>query len=184
MNALHEHGSSNPINISSNQDKIYFHPYFTSKDFYYFMLFILFFAFLIFYIPNYLGHPDNYIEANPLVTPLSIQPEWYLLVPYAILRIIPNKLLGVLALLLSIVILFILPLFSTFNLKSNTLRRYSKIYFWLFVGTYLTLIICGALPISAEITELSIIASIYYFFYFLVIIPFIFIFDSTIYFKN
>lgn len=181
MNALHEHGSSNPLGINSNQDKIYFHPYYTSKDFFYFVIFMLLFAFLVFYIPNFLGHPDNYIEANPLVTPLSIQPEWYLLVPYAILRIIPNKLLGVLALLISILVLFILPLFSTFSIRSNTVRYISKFFFWFFIGSYLLLIFCGALPISEDITTLSTIASIYYFAYFLIIIPLIFILDSFIY---
>jgi ubiquinol-cytochrome c reductase cytochrome b subunit len=73
--ALHEHGSNNPLGVSGNMDKIYFHPYFTTKDAYFFILFFLLFAFLVFYIPNYLGHPDNYIPANPLVTPLSIVPE-------------------------------------------------------------------------------------------------------------
>jgi len=184
MNALHEHGSSNPLGINSNQDKIYFHPYFTSKDFYYFVLFMLLFAFFVFFLPNYFSHPDNYIEANPLVTPLSIQPEWYLLVPYAILRIIPNKLLGVLALLISILVLFILPLLSNFNLKSNTIRSFSKFFFWLFIGSYLVLLVCGALPISESITTLSTICSIYYFCYFLIITPLIFIFDSLIYIKK
>ncbi len=180
LNALHEHGSNNPLSISSNQDKIYFHPYFTSKDFYYIILFMILFAFLVFYMPNYLGHPDNYIPANPLVTPLSIQPEWYLLAPYAILRCIPNKLLGVIALLISILILLILPLQSSYYLRTYTLRKYSKIYFWLFVGSYLVLVYCGALPISVEIVVLSVIASIYYFSYFLIIIPSIFLYDSYI----
>ena len=110
LNFLHEHGSNNPLSISSNQDKIYFHPYFTSKDFYYVVLFFIFYSYFLFYFPNYLGHPDNYIPANSLVTPLNIVPEWYLLAPYAILRCIPNKLLGVLGLLFSILILLILPL--------------------------------------------------------------------------
>lgn len=178
LNALHEHGSNNPLGISSNQDKIYFHPYFTSKDFYYIILFMILFAFLIFYIPNFLGHPDNYIPANPLVTPLSIQPEWYLLAPYAILRCIPNKLLGVIALLISILVLLILPLQSSYALRSYTLRGISRIFYWLFIGSYIILIFCGALPISIEIVLLSIIASIYYFSYFLVIIPVLHLYDS------
>lgn len=180
LNALHEHGSNNPLSISSNQDKIYFHPYFTSKDFYYVVLFMILFAFIIFYYPNYLGHPDNYIPANPLVTPLSIVPEWYLLVPYAILRIIPSKLFGVLALVFSILILFLLPLQSPYAIRSYTLRNFSRIFYWLFIGSYLVLIICGALPISIEIVTLSIIASIYYFSYFLLIIPLIHLYDSYI----
>jgi ubiquinol-cytochrome c reductase cytochrome b subunit len=180
LHALHEHGSNNPLSISSNQDKIYFHPYFTSKDFYYVILFIILFAFLVFYLPNYLGHPDNYIPANPLVTPLTIVPEWYLLAPYAILRIIPNKLLGVIGLLFSIIILFILPLQSPYALRTYSLRGLSRIFFWLFVGSYLILIICGALPISIEIVTLSSIATIYYFSYFLLIVPLIHLYDSYI----
>jgi ubiquinol-cytochrome c reductase cytochrome b subunit len=180
LNALHEHGSNNPISISSNQDKIYFHPYFTSKDFYYFILFFLFYAFILFYFPNYLGHPDNYIVANPLITPLSIVPEWFLLAPYAILRIIPNKLLGVLALVLSIVILFILPLQSSYSIRSYALRSFSRIFFWLFVGSYFILIFCGALPISIEITILSSMAALYYFSYFIIIIPLIHLIDSYV----
>lgn len=180
LNALHEHGSSNPLGINSNQDKIHFHPYFTSKDLYYFILFIGLFSFLVFFIPNYLNHPDNYIEANPLVTPLSIQPEWYLLVPYAILKIIPNKLIGVIALILSIIILFFLPFYSSFNIRSNYLRSFAKFNFWLFVGSYFVLLICGALPISEEIVIISTIGSIYYFAYFLIIIPLNFIIDAII----
>jgi ubiquinol-cytochrome c reductase cytochrome b subunit len=110
-------------------DKIYFHPYFTTKDIYYFIIFFLFFSYFLFLFPNYLGHPDNYIPANPLVTPLSILPEFYLLAPYAILRTIPDKLLGIITLLLSLLILFILPLQSTFAIRSYTLRSTSRIAF-------------------------------------------------------
>ena len=185
LNFLHEHASTNPLGINSNQDKIHFHPYFISKDFYYFILFIIFFSILIFFFPNFLGHPDNYIEANPLVTPLSIQPEWYLLVPYAILRIIPNKLIGVIALVISIFILFLLPFYSSFNTASgsNFLRYFSKLNFWLFIGSYIVLLICGALPISEEIIIISTIGSIYYFAYFLIIIPLNFIIDTIIFIK-
>ena len=180
LNALHEHGSNNPLSISSNQDKIYFHPYFTSKDSYYFVLFFILYALLLFFYPNYLGHPDNYIPANALVTPLSILPEWYLLVPYAILRVIPNKLLGVILLALSILILFLLPLQSPYALRSYTLRSFSKVFYWLFIGSYLTLLICGALPISIEISILSTIGGVYYFAYFILILPLIHLVDSYI----
>lgn len=179
--SLHEHASNNPLGISGNMDKIYFHPYFTTKDASFFILFFLLFAFLVFYTPNYLGHPDNYIPANPLVTPLSIVPEWYLLAPYAILRIIPNKLLGVLALLSSLLILFLLPLQSTYSIRSNSLKSFSKLFFFLFVGSYITLLLTGALPISIEVVLLAIIASIYYFSYFLIILPLIYITDSFLY---
>jgi ubiquinol-cytochrome c reductase cytochrome b subunit len=177
---LHEHGSSNPLGINSNIDKIYFHPYFTIKDLYVLFIYFLFFSFIIFYFPNYLGHPDNYIPANPLVTPLSIQPEWYLLAPYAILRIIPNKLLGVISLLLSLIILFILPFQTSYNLRSYTLRNLSKLFYYLFIGSYFLLLYCGALPISTEVILLSTIATFFYFSYFLIILPFIYLIDSFI----
>jgi len=179
--ALHEHGSSNPLGISSNMDKIYFHPYFTTKDAYFFILFFILFALLVFFFPNFLNHPDNYIPANPLVTPLSIQPEWYLLAPYAILRIIPNKLLGVLALLISLLVLFLLPLQSNYSLRSYSLKSFSRVFFFLFVGNYLTLLLTGALTITVEVVFLATVATIYYFAYFLIIIPLLHLIDSLLF---
>jgi quinol-cytochrome oxidoreductase complex cytochrome b subunit len=179
--SLHEHGSSNPLGISSNMDKIYFHPYYTVKDLYAFILFFILYALLVFYFPNILNHPDNYIPANPLVTPLSIDPEWYLLVPYAILRTIPSKILGVLALAASLLVLFILPLQSTYAIRSYSLRSYSRFFFWFFVGTYLILTICGALAISFEVIVLSVVAAVYYFSFFLIILPLTHFFDSILF---
>ncbi len=181
MVSLHEHGSNNPLGISSNIDKIYFHPYFTVKDLYFFILFFILFSLLVFFFPNFLAHPDNYIPANPLVTPLSIVPEWYFLAPYAILRIIPNKLLGVCALFLSIAILILLPLQAPYSLRSNALHWFSRFTYWLFVGSYLILILLGALPISLPVIFLAVIASVYYFSYFLIIIPLIHLFDSFLF---
>ena len=178
MAALHEHGSSNPLGISSNQDKIYFHPYFTYKDLYYVVITCIFFSYLIFYFPNYLGHPDNYIPANPLVTPLSIVPEFYLLVPYAILRTIPNKLLGVLALVACLLSPFLLPLLSPYSIRSYTLRFYSRFFFQALVGCFILLTICGGLPISEGVLLMSIIGTAYYFSYFLIIMPLIHLIDS------
>ena len=177
---LHENGSSNPLGISSNTDKIYFHPYFTFKDFYTFIILLLFYSILIFYFPNFLAHPDNYIPANALVTPLSIVPEFYFLAPYAILRIIPSKILGLLALVLSLLILFILPLQSSYALRSNSLKGYAKFFFWIFIGSYFVLIVTGALPISNEVITLASIAAFYYFFYFIVIIPVLNFLDSCV----
>ena len=179
--ALHEHGSNNPLGVSGNMDKIYFHPYFTTKDAYFFLLFFTLFGILVFYMPNYLGHPDNYIPANPLVTPLSIVPEWYLLMPYAILRTIPNKLLGVIGLASSLLVLFILPLQSSYGIRSHSLRSFSRIFYWLFVGAFIVLTLCGALPISYPVIILSVIAGIYYFTYLLLIIPLIQFLDSLLY---
>lgn len=181
ISALHINGSTEGLSINSNNDKIYFHPYFTYKDFYYYLLFFLLFAILLFFFPNFLGHSDNYIPANPLVTPLTISPDWFLLVPYAILRTIPNKLLGVLFLILSLIILFILPLQSSFTHRSFTLKSFHQIFYWLFIGSYFILLICGLLPISFEIINLSIIASIYYFLYFILILPFIHLLDSFLF---
>ncbi len=159
-------------------DKIYFHPYFTLKDFYALVLFMILYALLVFFFPNYLNHPDNYIPANPLVTPLSIIPEWYLLVPYAILRIIPNKLLGVLALAASLLILFILPLQSTYSIRALTIKKFSRILFWFFAGSYVVLLLCGALPIDNAVVNLSLVATMYYFSYFIFINPLISFIDS------
>lgn len=181
---LHEHASSNPLGISSNLDKVHLHPYFSVKDLYTFLIFFLLLSFLIFYMPNYLNHPDNYIPANPLVTPLSIVPEWFLLVPYAILRTIPDKLFGVIALLLSLLILFILPLQTSFSIRSYSIRSFSKIFYWLLVGSYLILILCGALPITNQIIFLSIFAATYYFSYFLLILPTIHLLDSLLFIKS
>ena len=181
---LHEVSSNNPLGISANMDKIYFHPYFTTKDIYFFILFFILFAILVFYFPNYLAHPDNYIPANPLVTPLSIVPEWYLLAPYAILRIIPNKLLGVLALASSLLILLLLPFQSTYAIRSYSLKSFSKVTYWLFAGSYLILILTGALPITIEVVTLATIATFYYFFYFLIIIPSIYFLDSLLFIYN
>jgi ubiquinol-cytochrome c reductase cytochrome b subunit len=179
--ALHEHGSSNPLGISSNMDKIYFHPYYTIKDLYAFILFFILYALLVFYFPNILNHPDNYIPANPLVTPLSIVPEWYLLVPYAILRTIPSKILGVLALASSLLVLFSLPLQSTYAIRSYSLRSHSRFFFWFFVGAYMILTVSGALAISFEVIVLSVIAAIYYFSFFLIILPLTHFFDSILF---
>ena len=173
--------ANNPLGISGNMDKVYFHPYFTTKDLYAFILFFILFSILIFYFPNVLNHPDNYIPANPLVTPLSIVPEWYLLLPYAILRTIPNKLLGVIALALSLLVLFILPLQAPYAIRSYSLRSISRVFYWLFVGSFIILTICGALPISFEIILLTISAAIYYFSYFLLILPLIHLFDSLLF---
>lgn len=178
---LHENGSTNPLGINSNIDKIYFHPYFTFKDTFFIIIIFFFFAIFIFFYPNFLGHSDNYIEANPLVTPLTISPDWFVLVPYAILRTIPNKLLGVLILALSFIILFLLPLQSSNAIKTYNLRKINQICYWLFIGSYIILLICGVLPITPEILNISILASIYYFSYFLIIIPFLNYLDSWIY---
>jgi ubiquinol-cytochrome c reductase cytochrome b subunit len=184
MMALHEHASSNPLGISGNMDKVYFHPYFTLKDSYTLIILIIFYCILIFYFPNYLGHPDNYIPANPLVTPLSIVPEFYFLAPYAILRIIPSKILGLIALILSLLVLFVLPLQSSYAVRSLTIKNISKLFYFIFIGSYLILVFTGALPISEEVISLASIAAFYYFFYLLIIIPLISLIDSLLFYSK
>jgi ubiquinol-cytochrome c reductase cytochrome b subunit len=127
--ALHEHGLNNPVGVDGNIDKVPFHPYYTVKDLYGFAVFAVFFSFFIFFAPNYLGHPDNYIQANPMVTPAHIQPEWYFLPSYAILRSIPDKLLGVIALFASLLILLVLPFVHTARIRSMAFRPISRVVF-------------------------------------------------------
>lgn len=169
--ALHENGSNNPLGISSNVDKLPFHPYYTYKDLVGVLIFLLIFFGFVFYEPNLLGHPDNYIPANPLVTPQSIVPEWYFLPFYAILRAIPSKLGGVLAMFLAILILFILPFVETSKVRGNGFRPIMKIFYWLFVVNFFLLMYCGGQHAEEPFITISRICTFYYFFYFVVIIP-------------
>jgi ubiquinol-cytochrome c reductase cytochrome b subunit len=169
--ALHEHGSNNPVGIDSNIDKVPFHPYYTIKDLYGYSLFAIFFAFFIFFAPNLLGHSDNYIMANPLVTPAHISPEWYFLPFYAILRSIPDKLLGVLAMFGSLVILLILPHVHTSKIRSMTFRPLSRVMFWIFAADFLLLTYIGSLPVEEPFILVGQIATVIYFLYFLIITP-------------
>jgi ubiquinol-cytochrome c reductase cytochrome b subunit len=137
--ALHVHGSNNPNGVSSNGDRYAMHPYFIFKDLVTIFFFFLVLSIIIFYYPNLLGHSDNYIVANPMSTPASIVPEWYLLPFYAILRSIPNKLLGVLAMFGSLLILLILPLVDLSRIRGNQFRPAMKLAFWLFVVNFFIL---------------------------------------------
>lgn len=131
LGLLHDTGSTNPIGISSSRDLVCFWPYFGIKDLFIFCLFFVFYVIILFYFPNLLGHSDNYIAANPLVTPAHIVPEWYFLPFYAILRAIPNKLGGVLAMLAAILIFFLLPLISNgIQIKSTRFRPIKRFVFW------------------------------------------------------
>merc|ERR1711997_993832 len=127
---LHQTGRNNPLGINRNFDKISFHPYFSSKDLFGFFTIILFLLIICFYSPWLLGDPENFIPANPLVTPVHIQPEWYFLIAYAILRSIPNKLGGVVALALAVIILFIIPFYGNRGFKSLSFYPLGKIIFW------------------------------------------------------
>ena len=127
--ALHTHGSSNPNGISNNGDRLPFHPYFVFKDLVTVFLFVLVLSIMVFFYPNVLGHSDNYIPANPMSTPASIVPEWYLLPYYAILRSIPNKLLGVIAMFGALLILLLLPFFDIFGVRGSQFSPLINLFF-------------------------------------------------------
>jgi ubiquinol-cytochrome c reductase cytochrome b subunit len=169
--ALHQDGSNNPLGITSVSDKISFFPYFFIKDTLSFIAFLLFFSFFVYYSPNTLGHPDNYIEGNPMVTPEHIVPEWYFLPSYAILRSIPNKLIGVLALFASLLVLLLLPIISTSKVRSSLYRPLHQKFFWFLVADFILLGYIGQQTPETPFIEIGQIASVYYFGYFLVIIP-------------
>ena len=171
ITALHQHGSSNPLGTISNTDKISFDPYFTSKDLFGTIVFIIFFSFWIYYAPNYLGHPDNYIEANPMVTPAHIVPEWYFLCYYAILRAIPNKLLGVLGLFASILVLALLPFITATTVQSSAFRPLYRVFVWLFAVDWLILTWLGGCPVEDPYVTMAQISSVLYFGFFLVLLP-------------
>jgi quinol-cytochrome oxidoreductase complex cytochrome b subunit len=171
MAAVHIDGSNNPLGIASTSDKISFFPYFFIKDTLGLVALLLFFSYFVFFSPNTLGHSDNYIPGNPLVTPEHIVPEWYFLPAYAILRSIPNKLLGVLALFAAILVLFVLPFVNTAELRSSLYRPLHRFLFWLLVVDYILLGYLGQQVPESPFIEIGQIASIYYFGYFLIIIP-------------
>jgi quinol-cytochrome oxidoreductase complex cytochrome b subunit len=166
--ALHQHGSNNPlgIDVKTPQDTIPFHPYYTVKDAFGFGVFFIIFAWFVFFSPNSLGHPDNYIPANPMVTPAHIVPEWYFLPFYAILRSVPDKLLGVIAMFSSILIFFILPWIDRSKVRSATFRPLFRIMFWIFVATVVLLGYIGAKPAEGVYLTIGRIATAYYFLHF------------------
>ena len=168
---LHQDGSNNPLGISSLTDKISFFPYFIIKDTMSFVVFLIFFSYFVYYSPNTLGHPDNYIPGNPMQTPPHIVPEWYFLPSYAILRAIPNKLLGVIALFAAVLIPAILPFVSTSEIRSSLYRPIHQFFFWLLLADFLLLGYLGQQIPESPFIEIGQIAAVYYFAYFLVIIP-------------
>lgn len=164
---LHQTGSNNPLGINRNIDKIPFHPYFSLKDIFGFIVLIIILVFLTLRAPYELGDPDNFIPANPLVTPPHIQPEWYFLFAYAILRAIPNKLGGVIALVLSIAILFILPFSNNFKFQSIQFYPLNQIIFWLIFITVILLTWIGARPVEDPFIFTGQFLTCIYFSYFL-----------------
>ena len=172
--ALHVPGNNNPVGIDikkPSKDTVPFHPYIVIKDTFALLMFMIIFAFFVFYSPNVLGHADNYIEANPMVTPAHIVPEWYLLPFYAILRSVPDKLLGVIAMLSAILILAALPWLDTSKIRSAVFRPLYRQFYWILVLDVLVLGYVGAMPAEGLYLLIARVATAYYFAHFLIILP-------------
>ncbi len=179
--ALHVSGQNNPTGVEVKdvkRDTVPFTPYATIKDGFAMVVFLAFFSWFIFYVPNYLGHPDNYIDANPMVTPAHIVPEWYFLPFYAILRAIPDKLGGVIAMFGSIAVLAFLPWLDTSRVKSASYRPVYRVFFWVFVVCGIGLGYLGAMPAEGGYVIASRIFTVYYFAFFLIIMPLLGLFET------
>jgi len=183
---LHKDGSNNPLGVTAdNADKIPFYPYFFVKDLYAFYCFLFLFGFFVFYFPNALGHPDNYIPADPMQTPPHIVPEWYFLPFYAVLRSIPDKLGGVAAMGGALVILFAIPFTNTSEIRSTKFRPIFKIFYWLLVADFIVLGWVGQKPVEDVYILIGQIATLYYFLFFIVLIPLIGIIEAKlVHYKN
>jgi len=177
--ALHRFGSNNPLGIDMKgpQDSIPFHPYYTVKDFFGLAVFLIFYASLVFFAPNLFGEPDNYIPANPLATPPEIVPEWYFLPYYAILRSIPNKLLGVIAMFGSLGLLALVPWLDRSPVKSARFRPLYPYFFWLLLGDCFLLGFCGAHPPEGWYVAASRLGTLYFYLHFLVVLPLLALFE-------
>ncbi len=172
--ALHVPGNNNPVGIDikkPSKDTVPFHPYIVIKDAFALLMFCIVFALFVFYQPNILGHADNYIEADPLVTPAHIVPEWYLLPFYAILRSVPDKLMGVVAMLSAILILAALPWLDTSKVRSAVFRPLFRQFYWILVADVLILGYVGAMPAEGLYLLIARVATAYYFAHFLIILP-------------
>jgi quinol-cytochrome oxidoreductase complex cytochrome b subunit len=180
LQTLHVPGNNNPIGVEvkSKRDTVAFHPYYTMKDLFAVVVFCIPFAWFVFFLPDALGHPDNYIMANSQVTPTHIVPEWYFLPFYAILRaidfnvlFIDSRLGGVIAFGGSILILFFLPWLDRSPVRSGTFRPLFQPFYWLFVANFIMLMYLGSAPAEGIYTLLAKIGTAYYFLYFIVILP-------------
>lgn len=177
--ALHDSaGSSNPLGVSGNYDRLPFSPYFIFKDLVTIFVFILILSMFVFFLPNVLGDSENYVMANPMQTPPAIVPEWYLLPFYAILRSIPSKLLGVMAMFFAILTLLLLPFVDLSKLKGIQFKPFNKFVFFFFISNFLILMELGAKHVENPFIEFGQKSTLVYFLYFLVIIPIISILEN------
>jgi ubiquinol-cytochrome c reductase cytochrome b subunit len=173
LSLLHTVGSNNPLGINTNVDLIVFYPYFYVKDLFAFLVFVFIFCFFVFFFPNTLGHSDNYIPANPLVTPPHIVPEWYFLPFYAILRSIPDKLGGVITMISAILILLLIPIINFSTIRSSQFRPIYSIFYWFLVADFLILGWIGQEPVESPYVEVGMIATLFYFMFFILLMPLI-----------
>jgi ubiquinol-cytochrome c reductase cytochrome b subunit len=179
--ALHDSaGSGNPLGVSGNYDRLPFAPYFLFKDLITIFIFMIILSVFVFFMPNVLGDSENYVMANPMQTPPAIVPEWYLLPFYAILRSIPNKLLGVIAMFSAILILLVMPFADLSRSRGIQFRPLSKIAFYLFIGNFLILMQLGAKHVESPFIELGQISTVIYFAYFLIIVPFVTLIENSL----
>ena len=178
--ALHDSaGSGNPLGVSGNSDRLPFAPYFIFKDLITIFILIIVLSIFVFFMPNMLGDSENYVMANPMQTPPAIVPEWYLLPFYAILRSIPNKLLGVIAMFSAILILLVMPFTDLSGTRGIQFRPFSKIAFYMFVANFLLLLQLGAKHVESPFIELGQICTAYYFAHFLIIVPVVSLLENS-----
>jgi len=173
LSLLHNEGSSNPLGLNKNIDTISFYPYFYVKDLLSFFIFLFFFIFLVCFYPNLLGHPDNYVVANALVTPPHIVPEWYFLPFYAILRSNPTKLGGVIMMVMAIVILLFLPILNTSEIQSSKFRPIFRVFYWFLAIDFLILGWIGQKPVESPYIEIGKYATFFYYTFFVILMPLI-----------
>ena len=173
-------GSGNPLGISGNYERIPFSPYYLFKDLITIFIFVFVLSLFVFFMPNVLGDSDNYVPANPMATPAAIVPEWYLLPFYAILRSIPNKLLGVIAMFSAILVLLILPITDVSRSRGMQFRPLGKMCFYVFVANFLILMQLGAKHVESPFIELGQFSSVLYFSHFILIVPLASLLENTL----
>jgi ubiquinol-cytochrome c reductase cytochrome b subunit len=180
LNLLHKVGSTNPLGSDTGVDDVPFYPYYFAKDLFAFTCFLFVFTALVFLFPNVLNHPDNCIPADPMETPKHLVPEWYFLPFYAILRSIPHKALGIIAMLSSILVFFLLPFTYTGYIRNTTYRPIFKFFYWIFISDFFILLWVGQAPIKDPVILLGQYASIYYFTFFIFLFPIIGIIETKL----